>query len=306
MGASKPTSAAQSEQDPLSEALDVDADEYAWVAEQLETAGIQLQHARLEDDDGQEGEGGEEDEEGAGGGGDGGWADPSEGGALLSLLSLLEDGDDDADGDQAGGQQEQAETEQLLCKVAALLARLAPAGPLVVSLPGPDGDTALHLAALYGRAGCARRLLAAGADAGAANPEDGTLPLHDAAAGGYDAIVDLLLESAGGGGGAGAGDGVVAVGAGAGAAGAAGAATTAAGARAWLAHCDEDGDTPLHCAARGGHLSTVRRLLRAGADPSRQNDKGCTPRDESDDDKVRALLARVAEREEGGGGGVGE
>jgi len=307
MGASKPASAAHSEQDPLSEALDIDPDEYEWVREQLETAGIQLQSARLEDGGDDDDDADDDDDEDGGGGG--AWTDPSPGGALGELLELLDDGDD--------GQQD-AEDEQLLAKVDALLARLAPPpppapapppangqpqhqppalapapaappGPLLVSLPGPDGDSALHLCALYGRAACARRLLDAGADAGAVNPDDGTLPLHDAAAGGHDAIVALLLERGAAGGADGAGGG----------GGGDGAGAVVAG---WLARGDEDGDTPLHCAARGGHLPTVLRLLAAGADASRANERGATARDESDDDQVRALLARVAEK---GGGGEG-
>jgi hypothetical protein len=272
MGASKPTSAAQSEQD-LSEALDVDPDEYEWVRQQLESAGVQLRSARLEDED-DDGEGGE------GGDGDGDaeddgspWRDPSNG-PLSELLTLIEDAD--------GGQDE--EGQQLLDKVGALVARLE-APTRMLSTPGPDGDTALHLASLYGFARVARSLLDAGADPLAVNPEDGTLALHDAAAGGYDAIVDLLLERGG-----------------TSAAAAEGAGAAAAAASTPVNHPDEDGDTPLHCAARGGHLSTVLRLLKAGADPKLENGKGCTARDESDDEKVKALLERLVEA--GGGAGA--
>jgi ankyrin repeat protein len=63
---------------------------------------------------------------------------------------------------------------------------------------GPDGDTALHLACLYGHLPCVQQLLAAGCKGGAVNSEDGTSPLHDAAAGGHLAIVQLLLSQAGG------------------------------------------------------------------------------------------------------------
>lgn len=261
MGASQQPSAAQSEQD-LSEALDVDPDEYEWVKEQLESAGIQLQHARLADDDDGDGDGGgddgDDDEPHAG------WTDPSEGGALAELLGALEEDGDDADKD---------EEQALLARVDALIARLAP-DKKHLSLPGPDGDTALHLASLYGRRRVVARLLEAGADPTVDNPEDGTRALHDAAAGGYDEIVDLLLEReqrvAAGDGGA------------------------KSGTSSSLAAQDEDGDTPLHCAARGGHLSTVLRLLEAGADPAVVNEKGATPRDEADDDAVRAALLEAA------------
>lgn len=53
-----------------------------------------------------------------------------------------------------------------------------------IDTPGPDGDTALHLAALYSFPECVKILLAKGADAGVVNEVDGTTPLHDAAASG--------------------------------------------------------------------------------------------------------------------------
>lgn len=256
MGASQQPSAAQSEQD-LSEALDVDPDEYDWVREQLESAGIQLQHARLDDaadgDDDDDGEEGDAQDPST-------WKDPSEGGTLAELLRTLEDD---------GGGNDEDDEQPLVQRVQALLSRLSPKS--CVSLPGPDADTALHLASLYGRARVAALLLEAGADPLVENPEDKTLALHDAAAGGYDEIVEMLLEKSGGG-----------------------------GEKGGLNAPDEDGDTPLHAAARGGHLSTVLRLLKAGANASAVNEKGCTPRDESDDEKVRALLERVEEK--GGGG----
>lgn len=62
---------------------------------------------------------------------------------------------------------------------------------------GPDGDTALHLACLYGHQACVEQLLAAGCAADVVNAEDGTSALHDAAAGGYLGIVQLLLSKAG-------------------------------------------------------------------------------------------------------------
>ncbi len=45
------------------------------------------------------------------------------------------------------------------------------------------GDTALHIASLFGHEAAALALLEAGADAGAVNEEDGSTVLHDA--GGY-------------------------------------------------------------------------------------------------------------------------
>lgn len=38
-----------------------------------------------------------------------------------------------------------------------------------------------------------------------------------------------------------------------------------------LNEVDGDGDTPLHCAARGGHTEVVAELITLGADASLQN-----------------------------------
>ena len=63
-------------------------------------------------------------------------------------------------------------------------------GPNRRALQGSEGDTALHLAALYGHEACVRVLLAHGARVDAAD-EEGALPLHDAAAGGYHSILQV-------------------------------------------------------------------------------------------------------------------
>jgi ankyrin repeat protein len=55
--------------------------------------------------------------------------------------------------------------------------------PELVSFIGPEGDTLLHLACLYGHAECARVLMDCGASVSVRDEDDSTV-LHDAAAGG--------------------------------------------------------------------------------------------------------------------------
>lgn len=148
------------------------------------------------------------------------WEDPSENGLLSRVLDASERGD---------------ETE---------LQVLLPELDVSVNIPNSDGDTALHLAALCGHTGCARLLLGSGARADLRDENEG-VPLHDAAAGGYQDLVQLLLDSA--------------------------------------PHCinarDVDGDTPLHNAARGGFADIIRFLLERGADPGARNNESMTPLD---------------------------
>jgi hypothetical protein len=143
----------------------------------------------------------------------GNWEDPSDGGILTLVFRAAEHGDE-------------AELEQLL-----------PTLSVHLNTPGRDGDTALHLASLYGHVGCARILLDAGAQPDLPD-EDGAIPLHDAAAGGYTELVQLLLDR---------------------------------GAEASINAADCDGDTPLHNAARGGNIEVVQLLLQRDADPSLTN-----------------------------------
>jgi ankyrin repeat protein len=168
------------------------------------------------------------------------WVDPS-GGVLVNIFAACEEGS----------------MQQLTTNIQELKDT-----QYTVDTPGPDGDTALHLACLYGHQQCVELLLQEGAKADPVNPEDGTTPLHDAAAGGYAGIVQLLLEKAGPGS---------------------------------ISSQDSDGDTPLHNAARGGHLAVVQQLLSAGAVPSVVNSSGRTPAGESDDaEVVRALVGAAA------------
>ena len=152
------------------------------------------------------------------------WEDPSEDGVLTRVLEACEEGED-AD------------------KVASLLGRMS----VSVDAVGADGDAPLHLASLYGHApsfaSSWRR-----ARTPSCVTATGT-PLHDASAGGFDDVVDALLEAAK----------------------TRGCLSEAADAR------DGDGETPLHTAARGGHVSVVTRLVAAGASRDASSDAGLMP-----------------------------
>lgn len=161
------------------------------------------------------------------------WVDPS-GGVLTELLEACEHGD--------------------VQRLPQLLEDLS----VDISTPGPDGDTALHLAALYGHVDCCKLLVEKGADANAVNEQDGSTVLHDAAAGGYADICHLVLAHAH---------------------------------PDIVTKADEDGDTPLHNAARGNHASIVQLLLAKGADPKTRNASGSTPAEEADEASVIAMLA---------------
>lgn len=216
-----------------------------WLQEQLAHIGsLRVEERDAADDDSDE------------------WDDPS-GGVLLNMFAACEAGD------------AQALADNLADLLAAAGAGSGGAGAASVDTPGPDGDTALHLAALYGRLECVRLLLEAGAHAAARNPEDLTTPLHDAAAGGYLDVVRALLDDPRG--------------------------------AASLQAQDSDGDTPLHNAARGGHGHVVNFLLARGAAPAARNHAGKTPAQEADDaDVVGALAAALTQGVAGGGGGGGD
>ncbi len=107
----------------------------------------------------------------------------------------------------------------------------------------PDGFTALHYAAFFGKAEVARELVAAGAsvDAYTRNPF-ANQPLHAAAAGRHLEVCRLLL-----------------------------------GAGADVNATQHGGHGPLHEAAQHGDVELVELFLSAGADPSAEDDAGRTP-----------------------------
>lgn len=204
--------------------------------------------------------------------------------------------------------------------------------------PTPRPGPCRHTAALYGSEACVQLLLARGARVAALNGDDGTTALHDAAAGGYTAILRTLVDAArrrdaaapAGGGQAGAAgdgeastsgaaaggdDGAPAAAAGAAAAGepAAAGGEAAAGAGvgtvdldAFVNAQDSEGETPLHNAARGGHAEAVRYLLSLGADPLLPANDGSLPIDEAQDEGVAAILQDAMDAEEGEEGGAAE
>ena len=108
---------------------------------------------------------------------------------------------------------------------------------------GPDGWTALHLAAFFGREQAARLLLERGAEPGAVsrNPTAGT-PLHTAAARGHAQVAALLIER--------------------------GATVSGTAGGGW---------TPLHLAAGAGHARVAALLIERGADLAAREAQGRTP-----------------------------
>lgn len=133
--------------------------------------------------------------------------------------------------------------------------------------PLEDGDTALHLACLYGHLSCAQLLLERGASL-EAKDEDGAIPLHDACAGGYSEIAQLLLSRA----------------------------TDPDCVKRMLDTVDAEGDTPLHHAARGEHSDCIRVLLAHGASTTKKNTFDKTPAELADPgtDARRILEAAVS------------
>lgn len=118
------------------------------------------------------------------------------------------------------------------------LASALDAAPWSVDLLSPDGWTALHLAAFFGRADMARALLAKGAAADVwSRSFERNLPIHAAAASRSEdiSILEVLIP-----------------------------------ATADIDAIQEEGYSPLLIAASVGKRAWVERLIQAGADPGRR------------------------------------
>lgn len=131
----------------------------------------------------------------------------------------------------------------------------------------PDGFTALHFAAYFGKTEAARTLLEAGAAVGVYSTNDlWVQPLHSAASGRHHEVCRLLIAS--------------------------GADVNAP---------QRHGFTPLHAAAQHGDDELVELLLSAGADPSARRDGGETPADTAEaaghPDSARRLREVAARRQ---------
>lgn len=122
------------------------------------------------------------------------------------------------------------------------VAAVLDAAPWSVDLLAPDGWSALHLAAFFGRAEAASLLLARGADASLwSRSFERNLPIHAAAAGrNHDlAILEILIPATGD-----------------------------------IDALQGEGHSALLIAASAGKRAWVERLVRAGADPKRRTKDG--------------------------------
>ena len=133
--------------------------------------------------------------------------------------------------------------------------------PSLATAFSPDGFTALHLAAFFGKAESARSLLDAGAEVNVYSRNDFNVQaLHSAAAGRHLEVCRILVAG--------------------------GADVNAA---------QNSGYTPLHEAAQHGDIELVELFLSAGADPSTRMDNGQTPAETADASGHPDVAARIRE-----------
>lgn len=133
--------------------------------------------------------------------------------------------------------------------------------PAAATALSPDGFTALHLAAFFGKPEITRTLLAAGARVDTYTTNDfANQPLHAAAAGRHVELCRLLL--------------------------AAGADVDAT---------QHGGFTPLHEAAQVGDVEMVELFLSAGADPVARAEEGATPAELAEAAGHHDVAARIRE-----------
>jgi ankyrin repeat protein len=131
--------------------------------------------------------------------------------------------------------------------------------PSLADAFSPDGFTALHLAAFFGKTESTRILLEAGASVNVYSRNDfGVEPLHSAAAGRHHEVCRLLV---------------------------------AAGAD--LDARQREDYTPLHEAAQHGDAELVELFLSAGADPTARMANGDTPADTAETAGHHDLATRL-------------
>jgi len=119
-----------------------------------------------------------------------------------------------------------------------------------------EDESPLMLAAIRGYAAICQQLIERDADVN----KTGWTPLHYAATGGHDDIIQLLLDN-----------------------------------HAYVDAASPNGSTPLMMAAMYGSSSAVRLLLEAGADPSLKNDLGLTAIDFASKVQKTDSVAIIAE-----------
>lgn len=143
---------------------------------------------------------------------------------------------------------------------------ISPPPTLITSRDGVGGITALAAAASFGRTGCARVLLARGADV-FVPATDGRAPVFLASSGGHLATLRLLLDAAG------------------------------ADREMEIARPDSEGRTPVMAASANGHLGCLRALLGedggGGGGPEEngaEERQGCVPGIDAPDGQGRTAL----------------